>query len=273
VEQKSSTNDRRVLLPVNWEELSIGDLYAKIQEVNSDKDLSEIIHPKLRAELIAEKMAKRAKVKMFNSKSLTKKSHCYDMSTSASQSSAAAKNKKGPNAASKKKATPKFKASYASMIIEAIQEMKQKKGSSRQAIIKQISGTSNKVPNALLITKTIKKMIEDGKLVPAAQAGHSGAGSFKISPQEKLRIMQAEKAAAKKEMKKAASTKSADGAKKVASKSVGAKKVVKKSAKKVAKKSMKQVEKGKGLKLMKKAPKKGSVKAKKSVAASKIAKK
>merc|ERR1719320_1556240 len=116
-------------------------------------------------------------------------------------------------------------------------------------------------------------MIEDGKLVPAAQAGHSGAGSFKISPQEKLRIMQAEKAA-KKEMKKAAGTKSADGAKKVASKSVGAKKVAKKSAKKIAKKSLKQsTEKGKGLKLMKKVPKKGNAKAKKSVAAAKKSKK
>merc|ERR1712013_758329 len=115
----------------------------------------------------------------------------------------------------------KFKSSYASMITEAIQEMKQKKGSSRQAIIKQISGSSNIVPNALLITKTIKKMIEDGKLVPAAQAGHSGAGSFKISPQEKLRMKQAEKVAAKMETKKAVGTKSADGAKKVARKSVG----------------------------------------------------
>jgi len=276
VEQKSSTNDRRVLLPVNWEELSIGDLYAKIQEVNFDKDLSEIIHPRLRSKLIAEKMAKRAKVKMFNSKSLTKKSHCYDMSsTSASQSSsAAAKNKEGPNAASKKKATPKYKTSYASMIIEAIQEMKQKKGSSRQAIIKQISGTSNKVPNALLITKTIKKMIEDGKLVPAAQAGQTGAGSFKISPQEKLRIMKVEKAAAKKEMKKVVGTKPSGGGKKVAKKSVGAQKVVKKSAKKVGKKSGKlggTIEKR--MKLMKKSAKNMNGKSKQIVAAPKKGKK
>merc|ERR1712013_824327 len=169
-----------------------------------------------------------------------------------------------------KKAPPKFKSSYASMITEAIQKMKQKKGSSRQAIIKLIAGTSNTTPNALLITKTIKKMIEEGKLVPAAQAGHSGAGSFKISPQEKLRIKQGEKAAAKKEMKKAASTNSAVGAKKVSSKAVGAKKVVKNSAKKVAKKLSKQVaQKGKGMKLMKKV----STKAKKNVAAAKKVKK
>merc|ERR1712013_736752 len=130
------------------------------------------------------------------------------------------------------------------MITEAIQEMKQKKGSSRQAIIKHITGTSNIVPNALVITKTIKKMIEDGKLVPAAQAGHSGAGSFKISPQEKLRMKQAEKAAAKKEMKRAVGTKPAEGAKKVAKKS-----------------SKQSAQKGKGMKLMKKVPKQVSAKA------------
>merc|ERR1711942_467660 len=185
------------------------------------------------------------------------------MSTTASQSTSASKNMKGANTASKKKAAPRFKSSYTSMITEAIQDLKQKKGSSRQAIIKHITGTSNIVPNALVITKTIKKMIEDGKLVPAAQAGHSGAGSFKISPQEKLRIRQAEKAAAKKEMKKAVGTKSAVGTKKVAKKAVGVKKV-----KKVAKKSSKQsAQKGKGMKLMKKVvPKKVSVKAKKTVA-------
>merc|ERR1719312_1850737 len=104
------------------------------------------------------------------------------------------------NAASKKKAPPsnKFKMSYAAMIIEAIQELKQKKGSSRQAIMKQIAGKVNIVPNALMITKTLKKMIEDGRIVPGAQAGHSGAGSFKLSPQEKSRISKAEKVAAKK---------------------------------------------------------------------------
>merc|ERR1712013_930469 len=190
-----------------------------------------------------------------------------EMSTAASQSVSAAKNVIGT--ANMKKAPPEFKSSYASMITEAIQEMKQKKGSSRQAIIKQISGTSNTVPNALLITKTIKKMIEDGKLVPAAQAGHSGAGSFKISPQEKLRMKQAEKVDAKMETKKAVGTKPAEGAKKGVKKAVGVKKV-----KKVAKKSSKQsAQKGKGMKLMKKVPKKVSAKAKKNVAASKKAKK
>merc|ERR1711862_301274 len=194
----------------------------------------------------------------------------YGMSTTASQSTSASKNMKGANAASKKKVAPRFKSSYTSMITEAIQDLKQKKGSSRQAIIKRITGSSNIVPNALVITKTIKKMIEDGKLVPAAQAGHSGAGSFKISSQEKLRIKQAERAAAKKEVKKAVGTKSAVGTKKVAKKAVGVKKV-----KKVAKKLSKQsAQKGKGMKLMKKVvPKKASAKAKKNVEASKKANK
>merc|ERR1712243_220301 len=159
----------------------------------------------------------------------------YEMSTTASQSTFAAKTMKGTNVASKK-ATPKFKMSYASMITKAIQEMKQKKGSSRQVIIKHIAGTSNTVPNALFITKTIKKMIEEGTLVPGAQAGHSGAGSFKLSTQEKLRIKQAEKAANKK-MKKPAGSTRAKGVKKVAKKAVGVKKVGKKSVKKIAKKS------------------------------------
>merc|ERR1712013_202719 len=124
----------------------------------------------------------------------------YRMSTTAPQSVSAAKNLKGTNAASKKTASTsnKFKMSYAAMIIEAIQQLKQKKGSSRQAIMKQIAGKENIVPNTLMITKTLKKMIEDGRIVPGAQAGHSGAGSFKLSLQEKSSISKAEKVAAKK---------------------------------------------------------------------------
>merc|ERR1719206_688594 len=182
---------------------------------------------------------------------------------------------KGAKAASKKKAAPanKFKATYATMIAEAIQEMKQKKGSSRQAIIKHISGKSNTVPNALLITKTLKKMVEDGKLVPGAQAGKSGSGSFKISPQEMTMIKQSERAVAKKERKKVAGTKAPASGKKVAKKSAGSKKVVKKSEKKVAKNSSGTAQKEKGMKLMKKAVKKIGAKAKKNVAASKKVKK
>merc|ERR1712025_74452 len=181
----------------------------------------------------------------------------------------------GMNAASKKKATPsnKFKMSYAVMIIEAIQELKQKKGSSRQAIMKQIAGRVNIVPNALMITKTLKKMIEEGRIVPGAQVGHSGAGSFKLSLQEKSRIIKAEKAAAKKMVKKDSSSK------KVVNKSTVGKKVAKKGAKKVAKKPAKSSSKKtsgsaqKGGKAMKKSVKMPVVKAKKTAAGSKKVKK
>merc|ERR1719508_21434 len=43
------------------------------------------------------------------------------------------------------------------MITQAITEMKQKKGSSRVAILKHIAGATNSVPNAVLVKKTMKK--------------------------------------------------------------------------------------------------------------------
>merc|ERR1719318_789444 len=82
--------------------------------------------------------------------------------------------------------------------------MKEKKGSSRQAILKHIASTYQIVPNILMLKKAIKKMVEEGKLVAGAQAGRSGSGSFKVSNEEKTRIKQEEKAAAKKLQKKAA---------------------------------------------------------------------
>merc|ERR1712013_526698 len=194
----------------------------------------------------------------------------YRMSTTAPQSVSAAKVIIATNATSKKTAstTNKFKTSYATMIIEAIQELKQKKGSSRQAIMKQIAGKENIIPNALMITKTLKKMIEEGRLVPGAQAGRSGAGSFKLALQEKSRIAKAERVVAKK-VKESTSTK------KVASKSTtGKKKVVKKGAKKAAKSSSKSGGSiQKSGKVMKKSAKKVFIKAKKTAAGSKKVKK
>merc|ERR1719446_1990006 len=110
------------------------------------------------------------------------------------------------------------------MITQAITEMKQKKGSSRVAILKHIAGATNSVPNAVLVKKTMKKMVEEGILVPGAQAGKSGSGSFKVSPGEKFRLKQAEKVAAKKVLQKekkatAIKTTVEKGAKKIARKS------------------------------------------------------
>merc|ERR1712013_95623 len=192
----------------------------------------------------------------------------FRMSTTASQTTSTAKVIIATNATSKKTASTsnKFKMSYAAMIIEAIQQLKQKKGSSRQAIMKQIAGKENIVPNALMITKTLKKMSEEGRIVPGAQAGHSGAGSYKLSSEEKSSISKAEKVAAKKVVKKSSSSK------KVVNKSTVGNKVVKKSAKKVAKKKTSGSAQ-KGGKVMKQSAKKPVVKAKKTAAGSKKVKK
>merc|ERR1719193_536228 len=150
-----------------------------------------------------------------------------------SQPIPAAKAKKVTIAASnstKKSTAAKKKPTYAAMITQAIIEMKQKKGSSRSAIMKYIAGATNTVPNSLLVKKTLKKMVESGTLVPGAVAGKTGSGSFKVSPVEKLRLRQAEKAAAKKVAQKA---KKADGTKKVVKQS--SKNIVKKGPKKIAK--------------------------------------
>merc|ERR1719209_2050289 len=98
----------------------------------------------------------------------------------------------------KKSTAAKKKPSYAAMITQAIIELKQKKGSSRAAIMKHIAGATNTVPNALQVKKPVKKMVEEGTLVPGAEAGKTGSGSFKVSPAEKLRLKQAGKVAAKK---------------------------------------------------------------------------
>merc|ERR1719481_1567825 len=49
----------------------------------------------------------------------------------------------------------------------------------------------------------LKKMSDEGKVVPGADAGKSGSGCYKLSPEEKLRFLQIEKAALEKEKLKA----------------------------------------------------------------------
>merc|ERR1711892_225218 len=110
----------------------------------------------------------------------------------------APKVKKIPAAkSSKKPSAVKKSPTYAAMVTTAIQELKEKKGSSRQSIMKHLQG-SMKVDNPLMVNKTIKKMITDGKLVAGARAGETGSGCFKVSVEEKNRIKLMERAAAKK---------------------------------------------------------------------------
>merc|ERR1712080_729735 len=85
----------------------------------------------------------------------------------------------------KKAAKPKVPAAhppYASMITTAIKKLADKKGSSRQAILKYVVA-NNKVDAAkaaVRVRLALKKMLAAKKLVPAAAAGRKGAGSFNL---------------------------------------------------------------------------------------------
>merc|ERR1712157_606737 len=121
----------------------------------------------------------------------------------------------------KKAAKPKAPAAhppYAAMIKAAVKALADKKGSSRQAILKYICA-NYKVDAAKAVSRTriaLKKMVES-KALAAAAAGKKGAGSFKLAAKEpaaKKKV--AKKPAAKKAAKKPAAKKPA--AKKAAAK-------------------------------------------------------
>ena len=48
------------------------------------------------------------------------------------------------------------------------------------------------------MNRTLKKMRDEGAIVPGAQPGRKGSGCFKLSAEEKARIGDAAKSAAKK---------------------------------------------------------------------------
>merc|ERR1712243_250901 len=89
----------------------------------------------------------------------------------------------------KKAAKPKVAAAhppYAAMIKTAIKALADKKGSSRQAILKYIVA-NNKVDAAkaaVRVRLSLKKMLAAKKLVSAAAAGKQGAGSLKLPAKE-----------------------------------------------------------------------------------------
>merc|ERR1719347_821724 len=101
------------------------------------------------------------------------------------------------------------------MITKALHATKERKGLSRPAIMKYMVGASID-PNPVLLNKMLKKMSDEGKVVPGAEVGRSGSGCFKLSPEEKMRLVQIEKAALKKEKAKA---KGSEDVKKVSKKS------------------------------------------------------
>merc|ERR1712098_105742 len=97
---------------------------------------------------------------------------------------------------------PLSNPSYRAMITNALHATNEIKGFSLPAIMKYMASASI-VPNPMLLNKMLKKMSDEGKVVPGADAGKSGSGCFKLSPEEKLRLLQVEKAALRKEKLKA----------------------------------------------------------------------
>merc|ERR1712055_458799 len=146
---------------------------------------------------------------------------------------AAAPAAKAPKA--KKAAKPKKPAAhppYASMITAAIKKLGDKKGSSRQAILKYIVA-NNKVDAAkagVRVNLALKKMVAAKKIVAAAAAGKKGAGSFKLPAKEPKAKKPKAKKAKKPKAKKAKKPKAKKAVKKPA-----AKKAKKPAAKKAAK--------------------------------------
>merc|ERR1712080_182563 len=148
-------------------------------------------------------------------------------------------------APAKKVAKPAAHPPFKAMILTAIKALKERGGSSRQAILKYIVA-NNKVDAAKAagpLKLALRKALAAGTIVKAKDAG-KGAGKFKAGKVEKpKKVAKAKKPKAKKpkKVKKAKKPKAKKPAKKAAKKP--AKKAAKKPAKKVAKKPAKKAAK------------------------------
>ena len=169
-----------------------------------------------------------------------------------------------PAAAKKPRAKPDH-PTFAVMIAAAITSMKERKGSSRQAIEKYVCANYKVGPKfAGPLTQALRKGVEAGTLVQTKGVGASG--SFRVAKPEPAKKpaakkpaakkAPAKKPAAKKTVKKTAAKKPA--AKKAATK---AKKPAKKTTKKVVKKPAKKAPAKKAGKVTKKVAKKPAKKA------------
>merc|ERR1711942_454448 len=171
-----------------------------------------------------------------------------DNSTAAPKKSEA-KTKKKAEAKDKKKSSVKKSAkseskkmTHLDMVTEAIVTMKDRTGSSRQAIIRYIVETHKVEASKLVhVRKAIATGMEKGILKPARPSG-KGAGSFRVVKQEKPVARKSSKIInknlQKKTIKQPVKTKAAkkDVAKKTSIKKSVAKAVKKPTAKKTAKK-------------------------------------
>merc|ERR1711890_173535 len=153
-------------------------------------------------------------------------------------------------AAPKVKKMPKTTApaahpKYHDMIVTAIQAMKSRTGSSRQAILQHVIANNNVAADqaANYVKLALKKGLDNGVLRAAKDSG-KGAGSFKLTEDYKQVIKDQEKQAKKMAAKKTAKEKSGKIAKKTKktgeAKNAGKKPVAKKVS---AKKSLKPAKK------------------------------
>merc|ERR1719373_779070 len=112
----------------------------------------------------------------------------------------ASNTKKKPKGAVPNKGGASIKPLYKEMVIDAIVTQKERLGSSLSAIknhlISKYKIDVNQKAGAL--NRVLKKMREGGVLVPGAPAGRKGSGCFKLSAEEKERMIAAQRAAAKK---------------------------------------------------------------------------
>merc|ERR1711971_1450361 len=92
--------------------------------------------------------------------------------------------------------SPKFK----DMVMDAITTQKERSGSSLSAIKNHVSSKYkvDVAKKAGILNRALKKMCDEGVLVAGAPPGRKGAGCFKVSQEEKSRLADAAKAAAKK---------------------------------------------------------------------------
>jgi len=142
---------------------------------------------------------------------------------------------------------------YVKMVTDAIMKLKERKGSSRQAILKYVL-SKYKVDVAVAqprVNRTLKKLIEKGELVAGAKPGSSGAGCYKLSQETKKALMkEITMAARKKGLEKDAGGKKS-GAGKTVAKTSAKGKMAKNSAKgkkiaiKANKKAVTKIAKGK----------------------------
>ena len=87
------------------------------------------------------------------------------------------------------------------LVTAAIQELKERKGSSAAAIKKFVAQKSGRELTAAFnstVNKNLAKMMKAGQLISGAPAGRKGAGCFKLAPEEKKRLTSNAKAQVKK---------------------------------------------------------------------------